>query len=589
MFLFKRGNKGARNLTFLKKKQSAVDKQFDLACKTGELNNHLLNESADVLGSKQEKLDQSLYNPKKSIRWQLLTTMIGLLICLIVILSSLEVVLQKKLLEKELSQRIDLMKASLVERGYSMSNLMLSQVENDVAAFNFSRITENLKNATEESPSLVYGILMNNDGLVIIHSSHPELQEEVLLDEPSKFALAQHVLTYREEPGINITEFILPIHFGKQQWGVLRLGFTTEELQKEIAHSKEAIVETIRNVIISSSLIAVFFVIVGSIVVLFISNTLSRPLIRLTEAAKEMARGNFEKATEMLDEKVSGINTQPFKAEGEIGILAHSFIEMASDIQHSIQERILQQSYQETLKLSQSIQMGMLSTDFPRFSQGSVIDLFAYIQPAREVGGDFYDFFKLNDKTLLLAVADVSGKGVPAALYMVRVKTLVRAMANQHVFPHDMMAALNPELCRDNDAMMFVTVFLATLDLETNLLTYSYGGHNQPLYISREGNVSMLEGDSGTALGIFEEATFTMETLQLNPGDSILLYTDGINEAMNVNYEEYGDDRFCDLFRGTVNKNAQDLVEMISADVSMFTKGAEQSDDITLLALKIQS
>ena len=162
-------------------------------------------------------------------------------------------------------------------------------------------------------------------------------------------------------------------------------------------------------------------------------------------------------------------------------------------------------------------------------------------------------------------------------------------MANQHVFPHDMMAAFNPELCRDNDAMMFVTVFLATLDLETNLLTYSYGGHNQPLYISSEGNVSMLEGDSGTALGIFEEATFTMETLQLNPGDSILLYTDGINEAMNVNYEEYGDDRFCDLFRGTVNKNAQDLVEMISADVAIFTKGAEQSDDITLLALKIQS
>ncbi|MEY3880599.1 MAG: hypothetical protein RIQ94_1395 [Pseudomonadota bacterium] len=589
MFLFKRGNKDARNLTLLKKKQSSVTEQFVPVDKAGESINHLPHTSPDDLGSKQEKSDPALYNPKKSIRWKLLTTMIGLLICLIVILSSLEVVLQKKLLEKELSERIDLMKASLVERGYSMSNLMLSQVENDVAAFNFSRITENLKNATEESPSLVYGILMNNDGLVIIHSSHPELQEEVLIDEPSKFALAQHVLTYREEPGINITEFILPIHFGKQQWGVLRLGFTTEELQKEIAHSKEAIVETIRNVIISSSLIAVFFVIVGSIVVLFISNTLSRPLIRLTEAAKEMARGNFEKATEMLDEKVSGINTQPFKAEGEIGILAHSFIEMASDIQHSIQERILQQSYQETLKLSQSIQMGMLSTDFPRFSQGSVIDLFAYIQPAREVGGDFYDFFKLNDKTLLLAVADVSGKGVPAALYMVRVKTLVRAMANQHVFPHDMMAALNPELCRDNDAMMFVTVFLATLDLETNLLTYSYGGHNQPLYISSEGNVSMLEGDSGTALGIFEEATFTMETLQLNPGDSILLYTDGINEAMNVNYEEYGDDRFCDLFRGTVNKNAQDLVEMISADVAIFTKGAEQSDDITLLALKIQS
>ncbi len=590
MFLFGRGNKKTPSLRFWRKKRLVAEDEIASIENASQIKTASVKESeTNVLVLEKVKLEQqTLYNPRKSIRWKLLSTMIGLLVCLIITLSTLELVLQKRSLENELTKRIDLMKANVVERGLSMSNLMLSQVENDVAAFNFSRITENLQNAIKESPSLDYGVLMNNDGMVFIHTSHPELQQEVLKDEASNFALSQHVLTYREEPGLDVTEFILPIHFGTNQWGVLRLGFTTQELQKEIAHSKEDIARSIRNMIISSTLIAIFFVLLGSVVVLLISNTLSRPLIRLTEAVKQMAVGHFEVATEMLDEKAHG-TSKPFKAEGEIGILAHSFIEMAGDIQQSIQARIAQESFQETLKLSQSIQMGMLSTEFPRFSQGSIIDLFAYIHPAREVGGDFYDFFHLNEKTLLIAVGDVSGKGVPAALFMVMVKTLVRAMANQHEYPHDMMAALNPELCRDNDAMMFVTLFLATLDLETNLLTYSYGGHNQPLYISSKGEVSMLPGDAGTALGIFEEATFTVETFQMNPGDSVLLYTDGINEAMSVSYEEYGDERFCNLFKGTVNKNAQDLVEQISADVSLFTTGAEQSDDITLLALQLKS
>jgi sigma-B regulation protein RsbU (phosphoserine phosphatase) len=231
--------------------------------------------------------------------------------------------------------------------------------------------------------------------------------------------------------------------------------------------------------------------------------------------------------------------------------------------------------------------MGMLSTAFPRFTQGSIIDLFAYIQPARDVGGDFYDFFHLDEKTLLIAIGDVSGKGVPAALFMVMVKTLLRAIAKQHQFPDQMMGALNPELCRDNDAMMFVTLFIATLDLDTKQLKYSYGGHNRPVYLSNYGEVSLLPGDPGIALGILDEATFSMESMQLNAGDSLLLYTDGINEAMNINYEQYGDDRLCDLLRGCQDNNAQDLVEIVTADVNVFTKGAEQSDDISLLALQL--
>lgn len=274
-------------------------------------------------------------------------------------------------------------------------------------------------------------------------------------------------------------------------------------------------------------------------------------------------------------------------AEAKVLNLLASQVAVAIGRVHLIHERVAQERLQESLKLSHSIQMGMLSTAFPRFHEGHPIDLFAFMEPAREVSGDFYDFFHLDSKTLLLVIGDVSDKGVPAALFMVMVKTLTRAIAKQHAQPNQVLAALNPELCRDNDAAMFVTLFLAMLDLETYTLSYSFGGHNPPLYLSRYGIVSMLTGDSGTALGIFEDATFSSQTLTMNPGDSLLLYTDGISEAMDIAYDAYGEQRLCDLLTGLSHNNAQELVETIITDVNTFTGEAEQSDDITLLALQI--
>ncbi|MDD5273123.1 MAG: ATP-binding protein [Methylovulum sp.] len=271
---------------------------------------------------------------RNSIRWQLLTTMIGLIVGLVVTLTAIELVLQKRSLENELSKRIDLMKANLIEHGAAVSNVMLTQVENDVAAFNFSHITENLHNTIKESPLLAYGILMNNDGVAFIHTSHPELQQETLQDEASRYALAQRHLAHIEYLALNVTEFILPIHFGNKQWGVLRLGFTMQELDKEIARSQADIANKTRDLIITTALIALLFVLIGSVIVMLISTTLSRPLMRLTESVKELARGNFELATQLLDETPNGQKVR-FKAQGEIGQLAYSFIEMANEIRQS--------------------------------------------------------------------------------------------------------------------------------------------------------------------------------------------------------------------------------------------------------------
>jgi signal transduction histidine kinase/DNA-binding response OmpR family regulator len=283
---------------------------------------------------------------KGSIRWKLLSTLMGLIVGLVVTLTAIELVLQKQSLESELNKRIDLMRENLVERGRALSNLLLTQVENDVAAFNFSHISEVLNKAIEESPQLDYAILMNTEGVAFIHTGHPELQQEALNGDADRYALAQTQLTYREYPELNATEFVLPIHFGAKQWGVLRLGFSLEELQREIARSKADIVTQTRNMILSTGAIAGIFILIGSGIVLVISTKLSHPLIRLTASVRELARGNFDVAAQLLDESSRG-KPGRFQAEGEIGLLAHSFAEMAGEIRQSHREL---EEYNRTLE-----------------------------------------------------------------------------------------------------------------------------------------------------------------------------------------------------------------------------------------------
>jgi serine phosphatase RsbU (regulator of sigma subunit) len=260
---------------------------------------------------------------------------------------------------------------------------------------------------------------------------------------------------------------------------------------------------------------------------------------------------------------------------------------MALGRAHLIRARVEQELLQESLRLSRDIQRGMLSTDFPRFARGCPVDLYACMRPAREVGGDFYDFFYLDPQTLLLAIGDVSGKGVPAALFMVMVKTLIRAIAKQETEPRRILDALNPELCRDNDSTMFVTLFLATLDLGSGRLTFAFGGHNPPVLLRRNGEAGYLAGEAGTILGIVEGLAYSEDTLALEPGDGLLLYTDGITEAMDQDHEIFGEERLLRELDGLAGKDAQGLVETVLGAVGHHAQDAEQSDDITLLALRL--
>ena len=267
-----------------------------------------------------------------------------------------------------------------------------------------------------------------------------------------------------------------------------------------------------------------------------------------------------------------------------LNVLA-SQIGMALGRAKLISQMVEQELLQESLKLSRDIQMSMLSSNFPRASASCPIDLFAYMLPAREVGGDFYDFFYLTPTTLLITIGDVSGKGVPAALFMVMAKTLIRAIAKHETAPEKILNSLNPELCRDNDAAMFVTLFLATFDLNTGLLRFSSGGHNPPLVLRQTGSAEYLQGHTGTALGILDLITYQEESIQLRPGDAIMLYTDGVTEAMNHDFELFTEPRLQQELQNQALHNAEQLTEKVLAAVNQFADGAEQSDDITLLTL----
>ena len=239
------------------------------------------------------------------------------------------------------------------------------------------------------------------------------------------------------------------------------------------------------------------------------------------------------------------------------------------------------------LATAKTIQKSALPRTFPPFPEVDKFDIFASMDAAKEVGGDFYDFFLIDERTLGFLIADVSGKGIPGALFMMAAKTEIENYLATGMSPAEAIASANKRLCANNDAGMFVTVWAATLNYNTGELTYVNAGHNFPLLRHGSGGEwEWLKKKCGLFLGTFETAKYRQETLTLKPGDEILLYTDGVNEAFNINEEEYGNDRLDAFVAAHNNLHARDLVRSLRSDVAAWAEGAEQSDDVTILALE---
>jgi len=245
------------------------------------------------------------------------------------------------------------------------------------------------------------------------------------------------------------------------------------------------------------------------------------------------------------------------------------------------------------LAAAREIQLGMVPTTFPAPTTRHPVEIHATLQPARQVGGDLYDFFWIDTGTLCFVIADVSDKGAPAALFMARTKTVIRLVATLlrgaggDAPPHQIMARVNEELCQDNVQGMFVTVFFGMLDAASGELRFCNAGHNVPYVLGPTGAVAPVHGTRAKPLGIRPTLGYASDTAKLEPGDCLFLFTDGITESMDGSGAFFSEERLEATLRSLAGRSPRAIIEDVLANVRAFAGTAPQSDDIAALALRL--
>ncbi len=247
--------------------------------------------------------------------------------------------------------------------------------------------------------------------------------------------------------------------------------------------------------------------------------------------------------------------------------------------------RVAQEKVENELNIAAQIQKSILPSSFPAYPDRKEFELYAFMKPARYVGGDFYDFFFIDDNTLALVMADVSDKGVPAALFMMVSRTLIRSLAFDNRSPSAVLEKANNIMCQNNDSGMFVTVFLAFYDVSSGKLTATNGGHSASLIIDHDGTPREWASTHGPALGFMEELPYKEETMDLKAGQTLFLYTDGVTEAMSPANEIFGLDRLQELIKRKHHFKLDRICSEIEVSLLEFQEG-RQFDDITMLVLK---
>ena len=267
----------------------------------------------------------------------------------------------------------------------------------------------------------------------------------------------------------------------------------------------------------------------------------------------------------------------------EFAELASTFDKMTKNIKTITKER---ERIDSELSIARSIQESSLPKIFPPFPDKKEFDIYASMKPAKEVGGDFYDFFFIDDENFMFLIADVSGKGVPAALFMMTVKTLISNIAQVGHSPKELIETVNRKICLTNKQGLFVTMFIGIVNINTGKITYINCGHNQSLIKTNDNEYKYMDVDSNTVLGAFDDTEFNICESQLNAGDIIFTYTDGITEALNKEEEMYGEERFKNPLNKCEEQDVTKISENVRKNIREFTEEVPQSDDLTMLIFK---
>ena len=311
-------------------------------------------------------------------------------------------------------------------------------------------------------------------------------------------------------------------------------------------------------------------------------NEMRNPALRVIMVSAYGDMGNIRQA---MNNGAFDFATKPIDLD-DLSVTIEKAIEQINYVHESQAEHLQLESLKTDLAVANEIQQAILPRVFPPFPDlTDKIDIAASMVPAKDVGGDFYDFFRIDDDHIGLIMADVSGKGIPAAIFMAVSRTLIRTVGLQGSGPGECLTKSNELLSKESVDCMFVTVFYAILNVKTGVVEYSNGGHNSPIIIRTDGRTEMLPTSTCCMVGAVEGITYPTESMILNVGDTLVMYTDGVNEAMNEANEEYSDERLMSFLATQKGQGCRVIIDNLLADVKAFVGNAPQSDDITLMSL----
>lgn len=432
-------------------------------------------------------------------------------------------------------------------------------------------IQDKLKKYSEEYNGKF--LLLSQQGLYIVHPD-PQIQLKKTIydlareynlpqlkmtgDELKNGRFGQFLMSHSSVYGSSVIFFYLPVP--EINWGVC------------LVFSQDAFFQPFKSFHWKILIVLILGLIVLFSVISLICHRSTKPLLDLSKIALQYGQGDFSAA---LPEA---------KSQDEIGVMTVAFHKMRNNLLHYIemvkQGVAEQQKTKSELEIANNIQQSVLPTDFPLHP---AFEVSGSMSPAKGVGGDFYDAFFIDDKHFAVVIADVSGKGIPAALVMMITKALIKTIAKTGASAAEIMNLVNNELCLNNKSAMFVTAFLGILNIATGKLEYVNAGHNSPFYRDKKG-YRMMESEHDIVLGGLDNISYHQKSIQMKPGERLFLYTDGVSEAQNQKGEFYGEKRLVDIL-SQYSQSPEDTLRFVSEDVEKFVDGAERSDDITMLEL----
>ncbi|MBP7792985.1 MAG: SpoIIE family protein phosphatase [Candidatus Goldbacteria bacterium] len=496
---------------------------------------------------------------KTSIRWEISFFIVLFMIIVIGILSFFVLRAQKE----ELTNEVKLRGISIAKNlANSISDFILTEDELSIARI----MSETMNNKGVEYALVVdeQNVIKAHNNLELLGTTYKEPDNaEVTEEKPYK------ILLYMDGKNDKKLDFSAPvIAKGKIKLGTVHLGISYSIIEDVIksAYLKVGII----------SAIAILFGIIGAFI---LGMTITKPIGELANGARIAGTGN-------LDHKIK------VKANNELGELANIFNVMTDNLKKAQEIMIKQQRLERELEVAREIQLSLIPKDIVKIPN---YEINAFYQPAKEVGGDYYDVLPLNKERYGIVMGDVSGKGVPAALIMTMARSILHSVALKYFNEpaSETLKELNSIIYKDIKEDMFLTIFYGILDITRNIVDVASAGHNDTLVFRKKTETVEPYNPKGFPIGTDPgprfEKVIKHEEILIEKGDKIVIFTDGITEAMNKENKEYGAGRLFEVIKNNGNKNGRDMVETIISDVNNFVNGAEQSDDIALVVVERKS